>query len=63
MGFSGFFYLWREMQTASSRFRTRVTDSVSYNDNCYTKSATILLIHMRTINQERWHYFFSILGA
>ena len=32
---------WRETQTASSRIWTRVTSSISYNDNLYTKYITM----------------------
>ena len=50
--FSGALAL-RKMQTASSMIWTRVADSISYEDNCYTK-------RIWTINSN--HYFWSIAG-
>ena len=35
---------WSETQTASNKFWIRVTNSIFYDDNCYTKRASYIVI-------------------
>ena len=43
------------MQTALSRIWTRVSDSISYNDNCYTKHASSVKVNFWKFSTEFSH--------